>query len=148
VVKAFRRSDPVIEHLQAHNQASFEAGCMPTPTPFMLMPLSNVLGNSFVIILASGWRVPGAAGTGDSGHHRHLHQLRQELHRSAAQLANMFNTIQAALAGAERVFEIIDQQPETPDPADALPLDRIAGPRAVRARALWLPAGSCRSSKT
>ncbi len=28
------------------------------------------------------------------------------------QLANMYNSIQAALAGAERVFEIIDTPPE------------------------------------
>jgi ATP-binding cassette, subfamily B, multidrug efflux pump len=36
------------------------------------------------------------------------------------QLANMYNSIQAALAGAERVFEIIDTPPETDDAPDAL----------------------------
>jgi len=43
------------------------------------------------------------------------------------QLANMYNAIQAALAGAERVFEIIDTSPETPDLPDALPLNPIQG---------------------
>lgn len=43
------------------------------------------------------------------------------------QLANMFNAIQAALAGAERVFEIIDTSPEVQDVPDALPLEETQG---------------------
>ena len=39
----------------------------------------------------------------------------------------MFNTIQAALAGAERVFEILDEREETPDPPDAAVLEHPAG---------------------
>src|SRR5207253_6754365 len=46
------------------------------------------------------------------------------------QLANMYNAIQAALAGAERVFEIIDTPVEAPDDPDAAPLGRLRG--AVR----------------
>ena len=43
------------------------------------------------------------------------------------QLANIYNNIQAALAGAERVFEIIDTQPEMEDAPDADPLESIHG---------------------
>jgi ATP-binding cassette subfamily B multidrug efflux pump len=43
------------------------------------------------------------------------------------QLANMYNSIQAALAGAERVFEIIDTQPEVQDAPHAAPLDALRG---------------------
>jgi ATP-binding cassette subfamily B multidrug efflux pump len=39
----------------------------------------------------------------------------------------MYNSIQAALAGAERVFEIIDTDPETPDLPDARSIDPIQG---------------------
>ncbi len=39
----------------------------------------------------------------------------------------MYNSIQAALAGAERVFEIIDTSPEIADAADAYPLDVVHG---------------------
>lgn len=41
-------------------------------------------------------------------------------------LATLFNTIQSALAGAERVFEVIDEQPES-DAADAVPAQNIRG---------------------
>jgi ATP-binding cassette, subfamily B, multidrug efflux pump len=43
------------------------------------------------------------------------------------QLANLYNSIQAALAGAERVFEIIDTPSEIADVADPLPFDSIQG---------------------
>ena len=43
------------------------------------------------------------------------------------QLANLYNTIQSALAGAERVFEILDTEPETRDVPDALALNTVRG---------------------
>ncbi|MFN2196840.1 MAG: ABC transporter ATP-binding protein, partial [Anaerolineales bacterium] len=42
-------------------------------------------------------------------------------------LANIYNDIQAALAGAERVFEIIDTPPELDDAAGAVALEKIRG---------------------
>jgi ATP-binding cassette subfamily B protein len=74
----------------------------------LLMPLTNVLGNFFVIVLAGlgGWlalrdlATVGMIAAFISYAHNFVNPLRQ--------LANMYNSIQAALAGAERVFEIID----------------------------------------
>ncbi|MBE3132500.1 MAG: ABC transporter ATP-binding protein, partial [Acidobacteria bacterium] len=43
------------------------------------------------------------------------------------QLANLYNSIQAALAGAERVFEIIDTPPEVQDAPDPIPLETVQG---------------------
>ena len=43
------------------------------------------------------------------------------------QISNIYNSIQAALAGAERVFEIIDTKPEIADLPDALALQNING---------------------
>jgi ATP-binding cassette subfamily B multidrug efflux pump len=43
------------------------------------------------------------------------------------QLANMYNSIQAALAGAERIFEILDTHSEVDDAPDAVPLREIQG---------------------
>jgi ATP-binding cassette subfamily B multidrug efflux pump len=43
------------------------------------------------------------------------------------QFGHLYNTIQSALAGAERVFEILDTQPEAEDAPDALPVDRFKG---------------------
>jgi len=43
------------------------------------------------------------------------------------QIANMYNSIQAALAGAERVFEEIDTDAEVEDATDVVPFDNIEG---------------------
>jgi ATP-binding cassette, subfamily B, multidrug efflux pump len=127
VIKAFRRSQPVTELFREHNQAVYEAGVYANTYAMMLMPLSSVLGNFFVIILASFGGYLALQGLVTVGTIATFIFYGKNFIGPLQQLANMFNTIQAALAGAERVFEIIDAQPETPDPPDALSLAAMAG---------------------
>ena len=57
VVKAFRRNESSIEAFRRSNQAVFHAAVWANSYAFLLMPLTNVLGNFFVIVLAGlgGW---------------------------------------------------------------------------------------------
>src|SRR5262245_28776198 len=57
VVKAFRRSDAVIERFRTQNQAVYRASLYANTYALLIMPLTGVLGNLFVIVLASlgGW---------------------------------------------------------------------------------------------
>jgi ATP-binding cassette, subfamily B, multidrug efflux pump len=127
VVKAFRRNDAVLAAFREQNEAVFRAGVYANSYALMLMPLTNVLGNFFVIVLAGlgGWLAlrnlvtVGMIATFISYGQGFIQPLRQ--------LANMYNAIQAALAGAERVFEVIDTPSETPDAPDARPLPAIRG---------------------
>jgi ATP-binding cassette subfamily B multidrug efflux pump len=127
VIKAFRRGDTALAAFRKDNQAVYQAGVYANTYALLLMPLTNILGNLFVIILAGfgGWlAIQGLTTVGTiaafiSYAQRFIQPLRQ--------LANIYNTIQAALAGAERVFEIIDTQPELEDEPDSLPLDSIRG---------------------
>jgi ATP-binding cassette subfamily B protein len=93
----------------------------------LLMPLTGVLGNLFIVVLAGfgGWlALQGLATVGiiaafiNYGR-RFVQPLRQ--------LGNIYNTVQAALAGAERVFEIIDTQAELSDAPGADSLPKIIG---------------------
>jgi ATP-binding cassette subfamily B protein len=43
------------------------------------------------------------------------------------QIANLFNTMMAALAGAERIFEVLDTQPAIADAEDAVALETLGG---------------------
>ncbi len=127
VVKAFRRNDSAIEAFRALNQAVYKAGMYANTFALLLMPLTNVLGNFFVIVLAGlggylalkGLVTVGVIATFISYGQRFIQPLRQ--------LANMYNSIQAALAGAERVFEIIDTRPELVDASDAIPVGKFHG---------------------
>jgi ATP-binding cassette subfamily B protein len=43
------------------------------------------------------------------------------------QLAELYNSVQSALAGAERIFEVVDTEPEITDKPDAKPIGEIRG---------------------
>jgi ATP-binding cassette subfamily B protein len=47
--------------------------------------------------------------------------------RPLNQIAALYNSIQSAIAGAERVFEVIDETPELVDAPDAKPLVHVGG---------------------
>jgi len=130
VVKAFGRNESAIEAFRRSNQAVFHAAVWANSYAFLLMPLTNVLGNFFVIVLAGlgGWLA--LQGLVSVGIIATFINYAQNFISPLRQLANMYNAIQAALAGAERVFEIIDTPAEADDAPDAAP---DTGPlRAIR----------------
>jgi len=127
VIKAFRRNESVIAAFRERNQSVYEAGVYANTYAMMLMPLTGVLGNFFVIVLASLGGYLALRNLVSVGMIATFINYGQNYIQPLRQLANMYNSIQAALAGAERVFEIIDTPPEVPDPPDALPLQTIKG---------------------
>ncbi len=127
VVKAFRRNESVLETFRRSNQEVFRAGVSANSYALLLMPLSNVLGNFFVIVLAGlgGWLA--LQGLVSVGIIATFISYGRNFVQPLQQLANMYNSIQAALAGAERVFEIIDTSPEVDDAPQAVSLTSIKG---------------------
>jgi ATP-binding cassette subfamily B protein len=127
VISAFRRKDTVTESFRQHNQEVYKAAVYANTYAFMLMPLTNVLGNFFVIVLAGlgGWlALQGLASVGTIATfigyaQQYINPLRQ--------LANVYNAIQAALAGSERVFGILDTPIEIYDAPHQQPLADVHG---------------------
>ncbi len=117
VVKAFRRSDIVIERFRASNQKVYKAGVYANTYALMLMPLTNVLGNFFVIVLAGLGGYLALKDLVTVGMIATFIGYAQNFVQPLRQLANMYNSIQAALAGAERVFEVIDTPAEVDNAA-------------------------------
>jgi ATP-binding cassette subfamily B multidrug efflux pump len=127
VVKAFRRNESVMEAFRQRNQEVFQAGVYANSYALLLMPLTNVLGNFFVIVLAGlgGWLA--LQGLVSVGIIATFISYGQNFIQPVRQLANMYNSIQAALAGAERIFEVLDTPSEVDDAPDAVPLSAIQG---------------------
>jgi ATP-binding cassette subfamily B multidrug efflux pump len=127
VVKAFRRNDSIIADFRANNQEVYRSAVYANSYAMLLMPLTNQLGNLFVIAIAGlgGWLAlkalvtVGTIVTFISYGRSFINPLRQ--------LANMYNSIQAALAGAERVFEIMDTPSEVDDATQSDSLGKIKG---------------------
>src|SRR5258706_1867318 len=120
VVKAFRRSDVAVERFRVSNQKVYKAGIYANTYALMLMPLTNVLGNFFVIVLAGLGGYLALKNLVTIGMIATFIAYAQNFIQPLRQLANMYNSIQAALAGAERVFEIIDTPMELDDASDSL----------------------------
>lgn len=127
VVKAFRRNESVIEAFRVQNQAVYQASVYANTYALLLMPLTGVLGNFFVIVLAGfgGWLA--LQGLVSVGTIAAFISYGQGFINPLRQLANMYNAVQAALAGAERVFEIMDTPPEVDDAPDAVPVSTVDG---------------------
>ncbi len=127
ILKAFRRSQAAVHAFEEENEEVYRAGVYANSHALLLMPLTNQLGNLFVIAIAGlgGWlalrhlTTVGTIVAFISYARAFINPLRQ--------LSNIYNAIQGALAGAERVFEILDTPPEPPDAPDALPLDTVRG---------------------
>ena len=127
VVKAFQRNDSVIEAFRKSNMEVYRSALNANTYAMLLMPLTNVLGNFFVIVLAGlgGWLA--LQGLVTVGMIATFISYGQNFVQPLRQLANIYNAIQGALAGAERVFEIIDTPPEAADAAEPVALDKIEG---------------------
>ncbi len=132
VIKAFRRSDSAIEAFLAKNQAVFEAGVYANSFAMLLMPLTQVLGSFFVVVLAGlgGWLA--LRGLVSVGTIAAFINYGQNFTSPLRQLANLYNSIQAALAGAERVFEIIDTPGEVEDAGAARRVEPVRGDVSLR----------------
>ncbi len=113
VIKAFGRDEAVITTFRQENERVYRAGVYANNYSMLLMPITGVLGNFFVIILAGlgGWLALrdlvsiGVIATFITYGQNFIQPLRL--------LANIYNSIQAALAGAERIFAVLDTRPET-----------------------------------
>lgn len=127
VVKAFRRSETAIERFRASNQKVYAAGVYANTYALMLMPLTWVLGNFFVIVLVGLGGYLALQGLVTVGMIATFIAYAQNFIQPLRQLANMYNSIQAALAGAERVFEVIDTPAEVDESADVLLPDSLHG---------------------
>ncbi len=127
VIKAFRRNESVVENFRSRNCEVFKAGVTANSYALLLMPLTNVLGNFFVIVLAGLGGLLALRGQVTVGIIAAFIIYAQNFINPLRNLANMYNSIQAALAGAERVFEVIDTSPEIPDVPDAYPLESLHG---------------------
>jgi ABC-type multidrug transport system, ATPase and permease components len=121
VIKAFRRGDSVLASFRERNRAVFEAGVRANSYAMLLMPLTQMLGSFFVVVIASLGGALALAGLVSVGTIASFINYGQNFTQPLRQLANLYNSIQAALAGAERVFDVIDTPSEVDSPGAALP---------------------------
>mgnify|MGYP000847430480 FL=1 len=127
VIKAFRRNESVIQNFQAQNEATYQSAVYANSYALLLLPVTMVLGNFFIVVLAGVGGYLAFQGLVSVGMIATFINYGSNFASPLRMVANLYNSVQAALAGAERVLEIIDTPPETPDDPDPLPFDKVRG---------------------
>ena len=126
VVKAFVRSDTVVKEFGEVNLRLRKVSLRTRIFADFMGPLMNMVGNLglAVVACAGGWlAVEGMASVGEVAA---FVNYSGRLGRPLNQIAQLFASIQSALAGAERVFELMDEASET-DALEASSLEHVKG---------------------
>jgi ATP-binding cassette subfamily B protein len=126
VVKAYRREATVIEQFDAANADLRRAATQAQTFSGFMGPLMNAVGNLSIAVVAGGGGWMAVQGLASVGTIASFINYTGQFGRPLNNIANLYNTMQAAVAGAERVFEVLDEPVET-DAPDALPLAKIQG---------------------
>lgn len=127
VILAFGQEDAVLADFEQANHATRDAGIHAQTYSLLVPPLMGIMSNANVAILAGlgGWMT--LRGLASVGTIASFYTYSRRFAAPLRQLGDLYNHIQAALAGAERIFELLDEQPELPDAPDAVELRRVAG---------------------
>ncbi len=126
-VKAYRVEDDAIAKLEGLSTEAREAGTKASFVALTAMPLSAMLSNLDValVALAGGWLA--LRGTVDVGTVASFFIFARMFARPLNQFAQVLNMALPAAAGATRVFEILDEQPEIVDRPGASDVTEIGG---------------------
>lgn len=131
VIKVFSRQEEAVGEVSALNQAQFEANRRAQFADFAIYPsirLLNQLG--FVAVAVAGGLSALAGGMTLGGVQAFLQYVNQ-ISEPVTQASYVITSLQAAIAGAERVFALLDEEEERPDPA-GLPAPLTEGRVAFR----------------
>ena len=125
VVIAYSRQDEVIAQFDRTNAELRAASTRAQTFAGFVGPLMNFVGNLSIAAVAGtgGWLV--VNGNATVGTVAAFLQYTRQLGQPINQIANLYNQIQSAIAGAERVFELLDEPSEV-DALDAAPVN-LAG---------------------
>ncbi len=127
VIQAFGQQERVISEFEKINTTVRDTGTRAQILALLVPPMMTVLSNADIALIVGlgGWLAlkglvtVGAIAAFISYARRFSQPLRQ--------IADLYNSIQAGLAGAERVFEILDEVPDVKDAPNAVPLENVQG---------------------
>ncbi|WP_053365045.1 ABC transporter ATP-binding protein [Bacillus sp. FJAT-27245] len=127
IVKTFSQEQKAIEAFLEKNRRLRQSGFWAQTFSGFIPKLMNVLNNvSFTIIAAIGG-IFALNKMITIGVIIIFAEYSRQFTRPLNDLANQFNTLLSAVAGAERVFEILDEDAESTDESGAIELEEVKG---------------------
>jgi ATP-binding cassette subfamily B multidrug efflux pump len=108
VVKIYNREDAEIEAFEKQNEELYQSSWKAQFFSGFVMPLMNFVKNIGYLLVAVVGGIKVANGTMTLGNVQAFLQYTNQFSQPLRQIANLANTIQATIASAERVFEVLD----------------------------------------
>lgn len=127
VVKAFNHEEKIIEEFKQMNNKLCEIGIKAQVLSGLMMPLMNVINNLGFTVVAAVGGVLAVNGIITVGIISSFIIYSRQFSRPLNDFANVLNTLQSAVAGAERVFEILDEVEEREDSERAIEIMNTRG---------------------
>ncbi len=126
VVKLFSHEEASAKEFDQLNQRLRKTGTIAQSLSGLMGPMMNMINNiSYLVIAVSGGYLAARAVLTVGDVFSFLQYTRQ-FSQPLNSIANTINTVQSALAAAERVFAVMDEEPETDAPG-AKTLQRLNG---------------------
>ena len=125
--QAFNRTEANIERFRERNAANRAANIQAVAITSAFAPAIDVLSTlaTAVVVGYGGYLV--ITGTLTVGLLTAFLIYVQQFFRPIQLASQVYTQAQAALAGAERIYEIVDEKPEPPDPPDTERLEEVEG---------------------
>ncbi len=127
IIKAFNKEDDVKENFKTKNQELRKEGFLAQAVAGIVMPAMGSISNISTAITAIASGLLAISGNISVGTIAVYTRFSKEFSRPINEITNQFNVIQAGLAGAERCFQIIDEQPEFPDNIGKPEIENVKG---------------------
>lgn len=137
-IQAYEREEKIGERFNEHNTEAMDCyydadyhGCVLGPYVAFINNLSisliMILGGVLYMYSQKGLAVPGTLFFITLGGVAQFVQYSRKFAGPINEFANIFNEFQSAISAAERVFRVLDEEPEPKDDQDALILDKAEG---------------------
>lgn len=121
LVTVFGRRREVAEQFRAKNAELFDASFGAQFISGIIMPVMFFVGNLNYVVIAVVGGLMVTGGTLTIGGVQAFIQYSRMFTQPITSLASMANLLQSGVASAERVFEVLDAEEESPDRAGSLP---------------------------
>lgn len=119
LVKVFGRSADVEKKFEAKNEELYQASFGAQFVSGIIMPSMMFVGNLVYVGIAVVGGIFVANGSLSLGSVQAFIQYSRQFTQPLSQLGSMANLLQSGVASAERVFELLDAQEQSPDPVPA-----------------------------
>ena len=126
-LKAYCQEENTLSELDEYNERAVEAYYQAEYHVAGMGPSTNFINNLSLTLISVFGAMMYMTGGITVGNISSFVLYSRKFSGPIREVADIFNELQSSVAAAERVFRIMDEQPEPPDPEGALPLGPVEG---------------------